>query len=289
MATEHNPAGSRRRLGEALRRRRNQCGVTLEQLGAMVGVDRTQLGRVERGNWRPDVALVMKILDQLGVPQPDYDAIVVLARAAAEKGWWKSFRGPAYERHRRLAERESGTKRIREFSTVFVPGLLQTADYGRIRFSDFPSFAEPSAVERPVKARLARQSALLDDPSFRYEVVLDEAVLLRRSCPGDMLRRQLDHLAEVTTSLHNVTLRVLPLTSSVHEEVSWSTGFSLLSYRDPQESDVVFVETLTFDTVVDDPKDVSWYERVYEQLLRGSMDPDDSVRLIRESSRKIDW
>lgn len=288
MVTEHNPAGSRKRLGEVLRSHRNRRGLTLEELGAMVGVDRTQLGRIERGRWRPDVGQVMNILDQLGVEEPEYDKIILIARGAADKGWWKAFRGPAYERQRTLAELESGTARIREFGTTFVPGLLQTEDYSAVRFSDFPLFAQPAAVERAVQARLARQSALFDDPAFSYEVVLDEAVLLRRSCPAETMRKQLEYVAEIGKSRPNATIRVLPLASPVHERVSWSTGFSLMSYQDPEEPDVVFVETLTYDPVLDDREDVDWYASIYSQLCDASLSPAESVRLLRAAASHIE-
>ncbi|MGA8117416.1 MAG: helix-turn-helix transcriptional regulator [Actinocatenispora sp.] len=288
MATERTPTSSRRRLGETLRACRTREGMTLAQLGAMIGVDRTQLGRIERGMWRPDVGLVMNILDRLDVGRDEYDRIVLMARAA-DNGWWKSLRGQAHQRHRALAELESGTASIREFGAVSIPGLLQTEDYSRFRFSDYPAFADPSAVERAVRARLTRREVLFADEAFRYEVVLDEAVLRRRSCPADTMRDQLDHLIDLGTSRETVVIRVLPLKSPVHERVSWANSFSVLSYHDPEETDAVFVETLTFDPVVRDPQDVTWYEGVYDKLRDASMTADDSVKLIRAVTRDVDW
>ncbi len=289
MVTEHNPAGSRKRLGDTLRYLRRDQGLTLEELGARVGIDRTQLGRIEHGKWRPDVGQVMTILDRLEVAPPVYDTVVRLARSAADKGWWKAFRGPAHERQRALAELESGTSQIREFGTPLIPGLLQTEDYSRVRFADFPAFSQPSLMEQALKARLTRQSVLFSDEHFRYEVVLDEAVLLRRSAPADIMRGQLGHLAEVVSSRPNTTVRVLPLKSPAHEHVSWTTAFSLLSYQDPDASDAVFVETLTRDPVSHDSADVTWYQNVYRQLHEASLPPEDSVKLIRAAAQDIDW
>lgn len=288
MPAGHNPAGSRKRLGATLKSLRNRTGLTLEQLGELVGVDRTQLGRVENGKWRVDVGQVMEILDNLRLEQGEYDKVVLLARAASQKGWWKAFRGPAFERQRGLAELEAGTTQIRTFSTVFVPGLLQTEEYSRVRFSGAHTVRRQQDVEQAVKARLTRQRQL-DNESLAYEAILDEALLLRHTCPGQVMRDQLEHLAMIGTERENVTVRVLELSSPIHEHVEWFTGFLLCAYEDPDENDVVFVETLTYDPVLDDQEDLDWYESIYAQLRDAAASPEDSSKLIRAAAKRIDW
>ena len=288
MPAGHNPAGSRKRLGATLRSLRNRTGMTLEQLGELVGVDRTQLGRVENGKWRVDVGQVMEILDNLRLEQGEYDKVVLLARAASQKGWWKAFRGPAFERQRGLAELEAGTSEIHEFGTVFVPGLLQTEEYSRVRFTDDRVFAKPQDIDSAVKARLMRQR-LFDDETFRYELLLDEAVLLRRSCPADIMQRQLEYLAAIGNDRPNVIVRVVELNSPVHERTTWLTGFSLFAYQDSDEPNIVFVETLTYDPVLDDQEDIDWYERLFTELRDAAASPEDSSKLIRAAAKRIDW
>lgn len=49
------------RFGEKLRTLRNRQGLTLRQLGKMLDVSHTHVGRLERGEKIPNVAMVLKV------------------------------------------------------------------------------------------------------------------------------------------------------------------------------------------------------------------------------------
>lgn len=55
------------RFGEKLRTLRNQQGLTLRQLGDMLDVSHTYVGRMEKGKKTPNVAMVLKISQIFGV------------------------------------------------------------------------------------------------------------------------------------------------------------------------------------------------------------------------------
>jgi transcriptional regulator with XRE-family HTH domain len=50
-----------KRFGEKLRILRNRQGLTLRQLGEMLDVDHGYVGRLERGEKTPNVAMVLKV------------------------------------------------------------------------------------------------------------------------------------------------------------------------------------------------------------------------------------
>ncbi|MFN8488936.1 MAG: helix-turn-helix transcriptional regulator [Caldilineaceae bacterium] len=56
-----------KRLGEKLRILRNRRGLTLRQLGDLLAVDYGYVGRMERGEKTPNLAMLLKIADIFGV------------------------------------------------------------------------------------------------------------------------------------------------------------------------------------------------------------------------------
>ena len=75
----------------------------------------------------------LKALLQLyGVKDPEQvDALLALARAARERSWWSAYRDIAPQSLLQLIEYESAAHVIRQFETMFIPGILQTEDYAR--------------------------------------------------------------------------------------------------------------------------------------------------------------
>lgn len=65
-------------LGEAIRDRRDELGVSQERLGLESGVHRNYIGGIERAERRPTVATVAKLATTLGTRPSD-----LLARAEA--------------------------------------------------------------------------------------------------------------------------------------------------------------------------------------------------------------
>ncbi len=56
-----------KRFGEKLRTLRERRGLSQRQLGDMLGVTRTHVSRMERGEKTPNVAMVLKVADIFGV------------------------------------------------------------------------------------------------------------------------------------------------------------------------------------------------------------------------------
>jgi transcriptional regulator with XRE-family HTH domain len=55
------------RFGEKLRTLRNKQGLTLRQLGEMVGVSFTFLGKLEKGEKTPNVSMVLRLANVFDV------------------------------------------------------------------------------------------------------------------------------------------------------------------------------------------------------------------------------
>ena len=55
-------------FGEAVNRRRRQCGISQEELGFQAGVHRTYVSQIERGIKSPTLAVILKLTQALGCP-----------------------------------------------------------------------------------------------------------------------------------------------------------------------------------------------------------------------------
>jgi len=276
----------RRRLGNELRRHREANGLTGEQVIARIGwASASKLSRLENGRSRPDLSDVLDLLDLYGVFGPERDQLVAIARDAANtRGWLREY--PVMtQRQRGYAELESGSVDIREYAAAIVPGLLQSPGYARTRIHSsrwLPPEDDDRDPDTEVAARLARQAILtreLDPP--RYEAVLDEAALIGRGGPAEVMREQLGHLCRLA-QLPNVTLRVLPRDTMVAEWYLPHTAFSMYRFADPADPETVAVETLVTDLVLTEKPDIERYAALFERLCEAALPADQSLDWLRE-------
>jgi transcriptional regulator with XRE-family HTH domain len=282
VSLSYSPAVRRKRLGAEITAIRKKQNESLRSLASRVGIAASQLSRLENGKTgKPDLVLVMDILDALGVVDPKREELITLCRAANASGWYKAITSKNLERTRDIAEVEVGVKQIRQYSVMSVPGLLQTADYARSVFALWDGY-ETGEIDEAVKFRATRQM-VLDDEGFKYEALLDEALLTRLPCEPAMMAAQLDRLVELSERL---SIKVVPVETGYRKFLP-SNEFSLLSYADPDEPLVAFVETGTADFVVDDGDQVASYERGYQALKARSKSEADSRKVIAERAKYL--
>ncbi len=107
--------------------------------------------------------------------------------------------------------------------------------------------------------------------------------MLHRVVGGpDVLRRQLDHLAEAAQQPH-ITLRIVPNTDAnagangMFELIRRSTGHK-----------VVFLENLTSSLFLEEPHEIETYETAVRSLVTRALGAEESVRLITELASLLD-
>jgi XRE family transcriptional regulator, regulator of sulfur utilization len=59
-------AGPARAFGEAVRSLRTEDGIAQESLAYLAGIERSHMGKIERGEHMPTLAMIMKIARALG-------------------------------------------------------------------------------------------------------------------------------------------------------------------------------------------------------------------------------
>jgi transcriptional regulator with XRE-family HTH domain len=281
-----SPYVRRLRLAAELRALRAQEHLTHEQLGKRSGESRAQISRLENGHV-VDQAAVMKILDALDVDSGRWTQIMTIAREAGEKGWWESTRGMG-DRQALYANLEAGAATIREYQQTFIPGLLQVPEFVRARSDAEGTLgAATFPADGVVSGNTGRQRMLRRPGGPTYEVILDELAIRRLTVPPDVFKKQLYHLAQMVNGDHKISLRVLPIEARIPAYTVPRCTFSMYTYPDSGDPDVVAVDTVTSDLVLTEPADVTPYNRLYTGLCEAALPQDDTLDLLTKTASEL--
>ena len=129
-------------------------------------------------------------------------------------------------------------------------------------------------------ARLERQAILdRDDPPLLW-VVIDEAVLRRPVGGADVMRAQVEHLAEMAERT-NVVVQVIPYSVGAHEGVNGA--FVIADFANAPS--IVYLETALTGLVVERPEDVAAVTLTYDTLKTEALPRAASLELLREVAK----
>ena len=280
----NNPYVRRLRLGMELRALRAEHNMTQARLARLIGKSRMDISKLENGQ-SADIADVLNILEALGVEDERWTALVAIARAAIEPGWWDSVRHIG-DRQGLSANLESGAATIRQYQQTYLPGLLQLPEYVRsIHLASAAVEPASSTVDGFLAGRMGRQRTLRRPGGPSLEVIVDELAILRRAAPAGVVKPQLRHLAQVVKgSQPNVTLRVLPAEAQIRDYAVPRSTFSLYTYPDPGDQTVVAIDTPTTDVILTGNAEVSPYEWLYERIREAALSAEESAKLFNEAA-----
>jgi hypothetical protein len=157
--------------------------------------------------------------------------------------------------------------------------LLQTADYARALLKTRVGASEED-VDQAVAARLERQAILeRDDPPLLW-VIMDEAVLRRPVGGADVMRVQVEHLAEMAGRT-SVVIQVIPYSVGAHEGVNGA--FVIADFA--ASPSIVYLETALTGLVVERPEDVASVRLTYDTLRSEALPRAASLELLREVAK----
>ncbi|MEO3848247.1 helix-turn-helix transcriptional regulator [Streptomyces sp. B8F3] len=258
-------------FGDELRYYREAAGLSAKQLGDMLFISTSMVTHMESGRRRmqPEIAeLADRVLETNGF-------FARRCNDARPAGIANHFT-EAYDAEQRAV-------RIREFSALLVPGLLQTEAYARAVFrAGFP-VAPSDELEDMVRARLARAQVLDDPKSPEYVVLFDESVLHRPVGGGAVMAAQLRHMADQIRS-HRVRVHVLPYAVGGHAALEGR----LRLFTCPDEPPMAYVEGLASGKLLDEPVEVAHHEDVYARLMLEAWPCKASLERIESAAKELD-
>jgi transcriptional regulator with XRE-family HTH domain len=271
------PAVQRRRLRTDLRRARVDAGLTQEQVASAMEWSLSKLIRIENGavgiskNDLKAILLHYKITDEARTAE-----LLALSRARRERSWWSTYRDVAPKRLIELIEYEAAARITRNFQSLVVPGMLQTADYARASTNQLAPEMSESQVDPVVEIRMKRQELLERPNAPLMFFLMDEAVVRRLVGGEDVMRHQLERMIEVA-DLPNVTIEVVPFTAGVLPGMQ--APFVIHEFPDAADDDVLYLENPRGDLLADE---ILSFREAFEQLRGASLGPQGTIDFLRE-------
>lgn len=273
-----SPSARSRRLAAELLRLRETAELSREHVAERLGWSVSKLWRVETGRSRAHHGDVADILDIYGITDERRDALTKLAREARRRGWWHSYADVLADGFDVYVDLEADASAIRTYETQLVPGLLQTPDYAHAVLTAAWVTTEPEEIGRRVAVRMRRQELITTrDKPYQLWAILDEAVLRRTVGGQQVMHAQLTRLAEAARQT-NITLQVLPFSTGAH--IAMLGTFVLLSFPEPGDADVVYLETDTSSLYLEEPPEIARYGEIFDHLRASALAPRESAAFI---------
>jgi hypothetical protein len=273
-----SPSARSRRLAAELLRLREISELSREQVAERLGWSVSKLWRVETARSRAHHGDVADILDVYEVAGERREALTKLAREARRRGWWHSYADVLADGFEVYVDLEADASAIRTYESQLVPGLLQTIDYAHAVLTAAWVAIEPQEIDRRVAVRIRRQElATARARPFQLWAILDEAVLRRVVGGRDVMHAQLSRLVEAARQT-NITIQVLPFSVGAH--IAMLGTFVLLSFPEPGDPEVVYLETDTSSLYLEEAQEIRRYGEIFDHLRATALSPKESVAFI---------
>lgn len=281
-----SPAASRRRLGAELRGLRESAGKRIEDAAQILMCSTAKISRLENGKGVPFERDVRDLIDAYGPEaQAQREYLYELVAEGRAQDWFSAFRDVFQsamnaDHLHRFYELERDATAIKGFEADLIPGLLQSEEY--IDAVCATVFPEQTSKDRArfVEFRRTRQEAVLGQgDSPKLSVVLSEGAILRRIGGVKVMRRQLESLlAEFEGRLASVDFRLTPLEA----EAPGALGgpFSIMTYADPGDQNVVYLEGREGAHYLETDEDVVRYEQIFARLTGDSLTRTESLERL---------
>ncbi|MFJ6804783.1 helix-turn-helix domain-containing protein [Streptomyces anulatus] len=253
-------------VGRQIKLWREAAGLRAAELGTAIGYSENLVFKVEGGR---------------RIPKPEFldrtdEAVGAGGKIAAMKKDVEEARYP--KKVRDLTKLEAEAVELGSYAGGVIDGLLQTEEYARALYRERrPAYSEGD-IERLVAARMARQVVFDRRPAPLLTFVQEESTLRRRTGGRMVLRRQLEHLLELS-QLRHVEIQVMPMEAEEHAGLGGS--HRILKLNDGKT--VGLNEVQLISGLITDPRQVQILEMRYNLIRSQALTP----RLSREFIEKL--
>lgn len=275
----------RRRLGIELRELRTGKQLTLEDVASRFGWSTSKVSRMERGLVPVAPRDVRDLATLYGITETEQiNLLVSMSANSRQRDWWHRYDDVMPRQFSIYLGFEGDASSIHTYEALYVPGLLQTEAYARVLVDAHQTSNDDQAAARRVEARMLRQALITGQDPPRLHAIVDEAALRRAVGGRQVMRDQLNHLAEAAKR-PNVVVQVIPFNAGAY--MPMEGGFIILRFTDTTDADVVCVDLLTRSLYLDDVSEVDRYRDAWENVLATAASPRSSVGLIKTAAEEL--
>jgi transcriptional regulator with XRE-family HTH domain len=254
-----------RRLGDAIRKRREALSLNQTEMGKLVLMSKSNISRIELGELAiepANIGLFDKALKADGMLSELWAFVMAGDYSAAL-----------------ITSQEEQASRILEYDNRVFPGLLQTADYSRAVMRAVRQFDSDEQIDRDVRKRIERQAIWRKENPPAGWFVIDESVLHRPFGGVQVMRDQLDNVLEMA-GRRRIFVQVARFSAVNHP----GTDGPLRVIFYPDAPPLAYTESLyTGSTNGTDADDAATN---FDIIRSASMPPIESVEYIRTLKEK---
>lgn len=267
-----------RRLASELLRLRTEANLSREDVAKQTAINEATLYRIERGGTRPQRRTLIALLDLYGTVDPQRGELLDLLRTSpADERWLRPYHAELPEQYTTYIGFESEAQAIRNYESLFIPGLFQTEDYVRAMVRGLLPTATTKDVDQRVQVRMERQELLTKPDPLRIWAIVDEAALHRIVGGPSVMRAQMERLVTLAAEPH-VTLQVISFAAGAHPGMPGS--FVLVDFPDPADKPAVYIDSMAGDLFLEADSDIQRYSAIFDHLRAIALGPGESTHLI---------
>lgn len=245
-------------LGKRLRELRRQADLSGRELAEALRWPPSKVSKLENGRQSPTDDDIRAWAEATSTTR-DTDALLAALHTLEVQNieWQRQLRGGLRSHQNELVALDEATRLFRAFECTYVPGLLQTAEYARARFTQSVNVLRVAGdVDDAVQTRLRRQEILYRQDK-RFHFVLAESALRYRLCPPAVMLGQLDRLISLS-GLPNVKFGIIGFATAY--TVAPAHGFWLL------DEERVMVETYSAELNLAGPQEIELYRGIFDSM-----------------------
>ncbi|MEU7512926.1 helix-turn-helix transcriptional regulator [Streptomyces sp. NPDC042898] len=266
-----------RRLAAELRKLRAESGLTREDVTERTGINEATLYRIERSRARPQKRTLVSLLDLYQADDRARADLLALQSGSNDQGWLRPYHSELPEEYTAYIGFEAEARTVRNYESLFVPGLAQTEPYASAVVKGVLPMASQKEVAQRVQARMERQAVLAKERPLQLWAIVDEAALRRTVGGRDVMRGQARHLLDLMAEPH-VTFQVIPFEQGAHAGMTGS--FVHMDFPDADDPELVYLDTPAGDLFLESEAEIRRYKSMFEHLQAVALGPNDSADLL---------
>nr|CEL15059.1 Putative DNA-binding protein in cluster with Type I restriction-modification system [Kibdelosporangium sp. MJ126-NF4] len=271
-------------LGLRLKERREELGMTTAVAGRATGLGGTNLSAIETGRRKLPPLRMPDVANVYGWTADEMSTVEELRAGADRREWYHDYAHIYSDEFIRFLGLEAGAVSVRIYQCEVIPGLLQTTDYARAMINGGGPYIRPVEVDVRVESRLRRTARLSGDCPLNISIVLGQAALLQRVGGTEVMRAQLEQLAEMASG--QVDVRVMPFGVGAHPLIGNSV--ELFSFASARLPNVLWQETVTSRAIVDERSKILEATASLDEATERALSRGDSLALIRQVLRELE-
>jgi hypothetical protein len=276
----------KRKAGRFLAELRERSGHSAEEAGAILRRNASQMSKIENGYNMCAYAELAALLVYYGASDRERVTAETLWQDAKEDGKRIQYSSAVPPKFRTYLRHEADSALVRELQPSSIPGLLQTGEYAAAARLAAHWLVDPNVgAERATAARLERQKLLHGPEPLALHVVVDEGAIRRQVGGPVVMANQLRHLLTIGEQ-DNITVQVI--TDDAGAYGTQSGPVVILGFDDPEDPEIVYLETPNGGDWVDDRDDIAKFVALFDDASAQALPAPEAAALIRARAEELE-